>query len=689
MADDLDLAVLDRVDEVAAVALLEDHLARLVRQALRRPRLPRHGLAQVQHPVGQGEQAFVVGGHYHDPAGLGQLPEQPQHSLDLDVVQVRGRLIGQDQWRIVGEGAGDGDALLLTARQVAWAVVEALAEPEAVQQLFGAGPGLSGWHPGRPQWRLDVVAGGQAGHQVEGLEHYPHAVAPVLGEGGPAEGGHLGVADPDRARRRPQDRGQGRQQGRLARAAGPEQQHQLARGDLQVQAVDGADQVAAAGVFDGQVTDVDVDAVHHGPPKASAGCTPTARRSPAALATSPTSTATPSSRGNADGGISTVNGNPGASSRAIPTASTAAAAESSTACRASPARSERLAAPVALRTANSRCRSSADRYTIEPMIPAATSHSRALMNAIDWVPLARGRSRSAWAWASDSTWSPEGALRGTPWVMMVMASGWPLNPSAWASWMAAKTVGVPKYQVTRSAKPTTSSSRPPSSTRSPKPSPSAVSATTSPGPLTARPSASGGAPSPPGRAPITFTSRTEGRRSVECKITSGSARRTPGVATTRSVSAAGIGVEVVKGPDAPPATSQASAPSAATIRRPSLCRLASAPAISSVIPNTSEVASTAITNRRRRHCRSRSATRHISSSPSACRDPLCCHLATTSGRGQEGAPTTTTYASPVRAGAQHLRVLHASAHTARGISACRSRRAGPVALKLRRSTTMD
>src|SRR5215207_518297 len=180
--------------------------------------------------------------------------------------------------------------------------------------------------------------------------------------------------------------------------------------------------------------------------------------------------------------------------------------------------------------------------------------------------------------------------------------------------MATKTVGVPKYQVTRSARPTTWSSRPPSSTRSPRPSPSAVSATTSPDPATARPSPKPGDPSPPGRPPITFTSRTQGRRSVECRITSGSARTTPGVAATRSVSAAGIGVEVVKGPGAPSATSQASAPRVATIRRPSLWRLASAPVISSVIPNTSEVASTAMTNRRRRHCRSRNAIRHISSS---------------------------------------------------------------------------
>src|SRR4029450_8884195 len=104
------------------------------------------------------------------------------------------------------------------------------------------------------------------------------------------------------------------------------QQRQLPGGDPQVQLVDRADDVAAAGVLDGEVTDV--DAVHHGPPKASAGCTLTARRSPAALAASPTSTATPSSRGIAAAGISTVNGNPGASSRAIPAPTTAAAAAS-------------------------------------------------------------------------------------------------------------------------------------------------------------------------------------------------------------------------------------------------------------------------------------------------------------------------------------------------------------------------
>jgi hypothetical protein len=111
------------------------------------------------------------------------------------VVQVGGRLVGQDQGLVVGQGP-------------------------------------PGRHPRRPQRRLDVVEGGEAGHQVEGLEHDPNPVPPVPGEGGAAQPGDLGAADADRPGRRPQDRGHRRQQGRLAGAAGAEQQRQLARRDL-------------------------------------------------------------------------------------------------------------------------------------------------------------------------------------------------------------------------------------------------------------------------------------------------------------------------------------------------------------------------------------------------------------------------------------------------------------------------
>ena len=55
----------------------------------------------------------------------------------------------------------------------------------------------------------------------------------------------------------------------------------------------------------------------------------------------------------------------------------------------------RFGAPVALKTAKSRIRSIADRYTIRPMIPAAMTHIRTAITTIDWTPPASGRLRSS------------------------------------------------------------------------------------------------------------------------------------------------------------------------------------------------------------------------------------------------------------------------------------------------------
>ena len=54
------------------------------------------------------------------------------------LVEIAGRLVGQHQRRLVGERAGDGDALLLAARQLRRAMIEPLGKPERAEQLLGA-----------------------------------------------------------------------------------------------------------------------------------------------------------------------------------------------------------------------------------------------------------------------------------------------------------------------------------------------------------------------------------------------------------------------------------------------------------------------------------------------------------------------------------------------------------------------
>src|SRR4051812_41337213 len=150
------------------------------------------------------------------------------------------------------------------------------------------------------------------------------------------------------------------------------------------------------------------------------------------------------------------------------------------------------------------------------------------------------------------------------------------------------------------------------SMRWPKRRPRRVSATTSAAPAGSRPDVIGGAPSPPGRYPITLTSLSPlVRRSVEWKITSGSASRTPGRAATWAAASAGMAVTVVNGPDVPRATNHRSAPTTSTMRRVSVVNPASAPAISNDMANTSAVAATAMRKRLRRHWRSRRLTNHM------------------------------------------------------------------------------
>ena len=59
------------------------------------------------------------------------------------LVEVAGRLVGEQQLRPVHERAGEGDALLLAARQLVRVVVQALAEADRRQRVAGTSTGIA------------------------------------------------------------------------------------------------------------------------------------------------------------------------------------------------------------------------------------------------------------------------------------------------------------------------------------------------------------------------------------------------------------------------------------------------------------------------------------------------------------------------------------------------------------------
>ena len=66
---------------------------------------------------------------------LAALPQQAHDLGGVAGVEVARGLVGEDDGRGVHEGAGDGDALLLTSGELAGEVVHAPVEPEGVREL--------------------------------------------------------------------------------------------------------------------------------------------------------------------------------------------------------------------------------------------------------------------------------------------------------------------------------------------------------------------------------------------------------------------------------------------------------------------------------------------------------------------------------------------------------------------------
>ena len=66
-----------------------------------------------------------------EPSRLSGL-EHLHHFLAMLGVEVAGRLVGEDQLGVADQGAGDGDALLLAARQLARPMLGAVGDADLV-----------------------------------------------------------------------------------------------------------------------------------------------------------------------------------------------------------------------------------------------------------------------------------------------------------------------------------------------------------------------------------------------------------------------------------------------------------------------------------------------------------------------------------------------------------------------------
>ena len=112
-----------------------------------------------------------MGDHHDGGALLVQLGEQLHYLQTILGVKVTRRLIGQDQLGVHHDGTGNGDALLLTARELLRKVVCAVADGHPAQHFFNTLLTLLLGYAKVGQRQLHVLLHVQFVDEVETLEH--------------------------------------------------------------------------------------------------------------------------------------------------------------------------------------------------------------------------------------------------------------------------------------------------------------------------------------------------------------------------------------------------------------------------------------------------------------------------------------------------------------------------------------
>ena len=79
------------------------------------------------------EEPVIMRGDHDEPPGLHELTQQSHDGVGVDRVEVRRRLVGQQQRGLADEGAGECDALLLSAGKASRPESGAVGKPDTVE----------------------------------------------------------------------------------------------------------------------------------------------------------------------------------------------------------------------------------------------------------------------------------------------------------------------------------------------------------------------------------------------------------------------------------------------------------------------------------------------------------------------------------------------------------------------------
>ena len=133
--------------------------------------------AQPHHAIAALRQRGVVGHQHQRHATLGMLGEQQiDNLLAGGLVEIAGRLVGNQDRGIGRECTGQRDSLLFATRKLSRIVADARREAHAREDLMRSLPRIG---PAAQFERLhDIFQSRQRRHQMKGLKHKPHPLRP-------------------------------------------------------------------------------------------------------------------------------------------------------------------------------------------------------------------------------------------------------------------------------------------------------------------------------------------------------------------------------------------------------------------------------------------------------------------------------------------------------------------------------
>jgi hypothetical protein len=161
-------------------------------------------------------------------------------------IEVAGRLVGQQQLRLPDGGPGDGQSPALSRRELGWVGARAASQPGSLQLSLGASASFRAWEPhvGQLQSKGDVLERCPLRDEQVVLGDDPDPPAQSASAAA-AAGMQRDAVDENLTGRRPDNAGKDLEQACLAGAGRSDEERQLARSQLQPDAVEGA-QIAVA-----------------------------------------------------------------------------------------------------------------------------------------------------------------------------------------------------------------------------------------------------------------------------------------------------------------------------------------------------------------------------------------------------------------------------------------------------------